>query len=271
MEWYEIAPDGCRVYNALLGGRDNYAEDRELVRQLLDEVPWLPAAVRINRVHGALTTACLSRLGFSQFLDLGCGYPSWEPDMPDVHEAATAIHPGARVVYVDSNKGVVTHGKALFRSLGTWTCFQGDITDMGRLLAAPAIQEFDLDRPIAVLSHDVLPYIADDDTVDQALATLRAWLPPGSALSITHATADLSPAAMDTVTALYRQARIAYRPRSRDHIRGLFAGWPQLGPGVVATGRWHTDHLHALRTPHVSGAYAGIAVKPLNAPPGAAT
>ncbi|MET8676029.1 SAM-dependent methyltransferase [Streptomyces sp. NPDC004647] len=263
-------PDTSRVYDALLGGRDSYQADRVLARMLLQEAQWLPTAATINRVYGALTTSYLARRGITQFLDLGCGYPSpsqrrRQPHMPNVHEAVSAIHHTAVVVYVDSHPVVVGHGRArLAGPPGEHSCIQADIRDMEGLLAAPEVQAFDRSRPIAVLLHDVLPYVADDELVDQALKILRAWLPPGSALSITHATSDMSPVEMAAVTALYERARITYRLRSQDHIRDLFADWAHLGPGVVATGRWHADHVHAQRQPQTSGAYAGIAVTPIS-------
>jgi hypothetical protein len=42
-------PNIARVYNAILGGKDNFAADRELVGMTLQIAPDAPLAARANR------------------------------------------------------------------------------------------------------------------------------------------------------------------------------------------------------------------------------
>ncbi|MGW4203872.1 SAM-dependent methyltransferase [Streptomyces sp. NPDC004726] len=258
----------ARVSDALLGGGDSYPADEALARLLTLAAPWTGTAARINRAHGALTTAYLARQGISQFLDLGCGYPTppgrdGRPRTPDTHEAAACGVRGVNpvVVYVDGHPVVAAHARA--RHTGPPASIHvvhGDIaTGLDQILTAPELDAFDLTQPIAVLLHDVLPCIPDDQTVDRTLTTLRHWLPAGSALSLTHATADLRPQESAAVTEQYASAGIAYRPRDETAVRALLGDWTQLGPGVVPTGHWHPDHPQAQEPPHVSAAYAGVA------------
>ncbi|MGW4034516.1 SAM-dependent methyltransferase [Streptomyces sp. NPDC004838] len=263
--WSNI-PNPARVYDWLLGGGDNYQVDEALAGYLTLEAEWLRTAATINRIHNALTTTRLASFGITQFLDLGCGYPSppsREEWSPNTHEAAGSPGSASVVVYVDKDSVVTAHARARLEERPGVTAVQGDIvTGLDRILTLPDIDFLDRSRPIAVLLHDVLPYIADDEAVQRLLTTLRDWLPSGSALSITHATADLSPDEMAAVTSHYTKARIAYRPRDKDHVQALFGDWPQLGPGVVPTAHWHPDHPHAHEQPYVSGAYAGVAITP---------
>ncbi|MET9778919.1 SAM-dependent methyltransferase [Streptomyces sp. NPDC006367] len=129
---------------------------------------------------------------------------------------------------------------------------------MPALLAAGPIARLDHGRPIGVLLHDVLPWISDE-TAHTALAALRSWLPPGSVLSVTHATTDTAPKAMASLTRLYAKAGIGFRPRSGQQIRDLLRSWTPLeADGPVTTASWrHPSRLHPHWDP--SHAYAILA------------
>ncbi|MFD9487045.1 SAM-dependent methyltransferase [Streptomyces sp. NPDC059991] len=128
-----------------------------------------------------------------------------------------------------------------------------------------AAARFDPSRPVAALLHEVLPWIGDDQQVANAVAALREWLPPGSALSITHATADLSltPHTRAQLTSLWdEEAACAFRPRTRNAINALFGDWDLMDPGLVPTARRHPEHPHARAPDTYSGAFAGLTLKP---------
>jgi SAM-dependent methyltransferase len=227
------------------------------------------SAAHINRDHGALTVQLIAELGFEQVLDLGCGYPPpWSKGRqrhtpPLIRE----VLPEATILHVDIDAIVGAHARVLMVGRDDRCGYlQADIQHMAQVLAHPQVtRRFDLDRPIAVLLHEVLPWIADDQAVTSALAVLRQWLPPGSALSITHATADLDPVpgTKTKLTALWAEEAVyAFQPRTREAISGLFGDWRLLHPGLVPTARWHPDHLYARDPDAHSGAYAGIALKP---------
>ncbi|MEE1930676.1 SAM-dependent methyltransferase [Streptomyces sp. TRM 70351] len=251
---YFVRPVVARVQDFLDGGTDNYAADRELARDLVAVAQWLRGSVRINRVHGARVLGHLAReLGIDQAIDLGCGLPHDEHmHVPD------AVR---RIVYVDSDPVVEAHARmSLTERTGTASLL-ADLTDVTALLSAAPIRRLDHDRPIAVLLHDVPPWL-DDDTARTTLQALHARLPPGSVLSLTHATGDFAAdTQMQHLAELYREAGIPFWPRNRTTLAMLLGPWTLPGDrGLVTTAAWrppgvafsqplsvHTwlDHSHA--------------------------
>ncbi|MFF6829178.1 SAM-dependent methyltransferase [Streptomyces longwoodensis] len=183
---YFQQPVLARVQDHLDGGTDDYAVDRAFARTLLTVAPWLPASVRINRGHWLRVLHYLTRgLGIDQVIDLGCGLPH-----DDHRQLPDSVR---RIVYVDNDCVVEGHARMILAERAGTASLLADLTDVPALLAAAPIQQFDHDRPIGVLLHDVVPWL-DDDTARTVLAALRALLPAGSVLSLTHATGDFTPA-----------------------------------------------------------------------------
>src|ERR1700687_206861 len=106
-------PNVARIYDYLLGGKDNFAADREAAKRLIQAIPDVAAIARDNR-------SCLGRVvrnlaiegGIRQFLDLGSGLPT----QANVHELAQGVAPEARVVYVDNDPVVASPGRVLLAS-----------------------------------------------------------------------------------------------------------------------------------------------------------
>jgi hypothetical protein len=102
-------PNIARVYDFWLGGKDNFAVDRELARTMTEVNPGIPVMTRANRAFITAAVGKAVRAGVGQFLDLGAGLPTH----PAVHEAARAVNPDASVVYVDNDPVVISHATAL--------------------------------------------------------------------------------------------------------------------------------------------------------------
>ncbi|MFB8401235.1 SAM-dependent methyltransferase [Streptomyces sp. NPDC055912] len=256
---YFTRPVVARVQDCLDGGTDNYGADRELARKLVAVAQWLRVSVRINRVHGARALDHLTRdLGIDQAIDLGCGLPHDENrNLPD------AVR---RIVYVDSDPGVEAHARMCLAERTGTASLLADLTDVSALLSAPPVRQLDHDRPIAVLLHDVLPWL-DNDTARTTLEALHAHLPPGSVLSLTHATGDFAPGTqIQRLAELYREAGIPYWPRSGAALAALLGPWTLLGDrGLVTTATWRPPGVDFSRPPYVhtwldhSHAYAALA------------
>ena len=93
-------PHPARMYDAYLGGKDNYPADREAVRQILRTFPEVRGMARANRAFMQRAVRFLAgEAGIRQFLDIGTGIPS----AGNVHEVAGQAAPGAHVVYVDND------------------------------------------------------------------------------------------------------------------------------------------------------------------------
>jgi hypothetical protein len=91
----------ARVYNYWLGGKDNYAVDREAAELAIAANPGIIQDVRANRAFLARAVRYLAaEAGVSQFLDIGTGLPT----AGNTHEVAQSVIPAARVVYVDNDQ-----------------------------------------------------------------------------------------------------------------------------------------------------------------------
>ncbi|MFD4133669.1 SAM-dependent methyltransferase [Streptomyces goshikiensis] len=196
-------PSAARIHRMWFGTEGALPADEDLARKILSAFPCEPAAAKINRAHHLLITEALAARGISQVLDIGCGYPLPRPQSGDgllfaqnTHDVVQQHSSSASVIYVDIDHDVVARRRSLLDHAPTASrpkAVLADVTDMARLLTRlVADGHLTHDRPVAALLHDVLPWIPDDARVRDALAYLRTWLPPGSALAITHATADFS-------------------------------------------------------------------------------
>nr|WP_237540380.1 SAM-dependent methyltransferase [Streptomyces sp. SID4917] len=261
---YTTKATSSGLYDFLLGGVDHYEPDRAAGRDIHETAKWIKTAALINRDFALRSVEFSLALGVRQFLDLGCGLPS----PVNVHEITDRTGVALPVVYVDRDPAVYAHAKCRLDRRDGITVIQADILAMDQLLACHAMRAgLDLDQPVAVLAHGVLHWCPDDAAVIQAMAVLRAWMPAGSTLSISHLTGHWHPDTMPEVVATYARHGLDVRPRSREAIGDLFGDFTQQERGLTATGRWGEPGSHALRPEEHSAAFAGIAVKPASRSP----
>ncbi|MEV8606961.1 SAM-dependent methyltransferase [Amycolatopsis sp. NPDC051373] len=233
-------PGNARVYDALMGGRDHYAADRAVLRQILELAPaaqtmaqevrqWLVRAVRM------LT----DRLGVDQFLDLGSGFPTVE----NTHQVAQRVNPEAQVVYVDHDPVVQAHGRALLAENDYTHMVGADLLDPERTLAHPDVTaHLDFERPLGLILCAVVHHIPDFAVAKAVVKAYVDALAPGSYLVLLHQynPADGS-AAAELATAL--QSRFAATGldtlyRTREEIASLFDGLELLPPGLTHPHLW---------------------------------
>ncbi|MFJ8762104.1 SAM-dependent methyltransferase [Streptomyces cyaneofuscatus] len=252
---YYQSANASRVYGWYLGDSQNYPPDREAARASLAVAPWVQQAARINRAFQRNSYTWARDMGVRQFLDLGCGWPH-HPVLYDVLERELPV------VYVDHDPGVAAHLAAELDQGDATTVIRADIMPMGSFLSsAPMLGAIDLDNPVAVFLGDVLSWWPDDTVAQQAMNELRAWMPAGSILAITHLTGDFTPEAVAALVDTYAEYGLTVRPRSRQEIESLFGDFVHQGPGLCATGQWHQASPEARRPREHSAAFAAIAVK----------
>lgn len=231
----------ARVYDYLLGGKDNYAADRAAGEAALQVFPNARAAARANREFMHRAVRAVAELGVRQYLDVGTGIPT----RPNLHQVAQDIDPTCRVVYVDNDPIVLAHAAALMTSVpgGRTAYVQADASDPGAVLAAPDVQAtLDLDEPVALSLIAILHFIDDDDVAGAMVRGILDRLAPGSFLILTHATLDIAPEAISGSLAAYQSAGIRGRLRSRADLERLFLdGLDVLEPGIVVPQRWRPD------------------------------
>ena len=151
----------ARVYDYWLGGKDNFAADREAAERVLAVAPGLRFRVRANRAFlGRATRYLTAEAGIRQFLDIGTGIPTGD----NTHEVAQRAAPDARVVYVDNDPIVLLHAQALLRSTpqGSTAYTQADLRDPG-LILDQAASVLDFGQPVAVMLLGVLHLIQDSE------------------------------------------------------------------------------------------------------------
>jgi hypothetical protein len=228
------------MYDWYLGGKDHYPADQKAAENALAVFPNLRTTARENRAFLRRATAYLTRAGFRQFLDIGTGMPT----SPNLHEIAQAIAPDARIVYVDNDKLVLAHARALLTSSkqGRTAYIDADIRDPSVILRAPELRDtLDLDQPVVLSLVAVAHFLTDADAPYSVVAELLAGLPAGSALMLSHITADHDPTAMAELVATYQAAGIPVQARGYTEIGRFFGGLHLVAPGVTSCHRWHPD------------------------------
>ena len=225
-------PNIARVYDHLLGGKDNFAADREEAARLLSIYPEMPKRAAENRLFLARAVSWLAGRGIRQFLDIGSGLPTAQ----NTHQVAQRVNPSCRVVYVDNDPVVVVHGRALLAGNGV-AAVQGDARDLASILTSPALQSLiDLRQPVAIILAMILHFL-DADTVTQLMATFGEWLAPGSYVVLSVGCGD-----EETGGRLTREykAGTLYN-HTPEQIAGFFDGLELVGPGLVDAREWEPN------------------------------
>jgi SAM-dependent methyltransferase len=235
----QTKPHSARVYDYYLGGKDNFAADRETAERAMQSWRAVRTAVRENRAFlGRAVRYLASEAGIRQFLDIGTGLPSAN----NVHEVAQAVAPESRVVYVDNDPIVLVHARALLGSApeGRTAYIDADLREPEKILASPAVAEtLDLSRPVALMLVAILHFLIDADNPARVVATLLDALPPGSYLVASHVTPEHDPEGVRGLERAYRQGGIPAQVRTADDFAALaFRGLEMIDPGVVLVSEW---------------------------------
>jgi hypothetical protein len=253
-------PSPARMYDYYLGGKDNFSADRQAAEKALSVVPQGQAIAWANRRFMVRAVEHLARNGISQFIDLGTGIPT----SPSVHEAARAITPDARVVYLDNDPIVTTHNRALLANNNSGViALHGDIRYPFDILASAALSEvIDFSQPVAVLFVAVLHFLTNGDDPCNSVYAFRDSICSGSCVVVSHITCDgTSSNVVATVRDAYASASAPAVFRTRDEIAQFFAGIDLLRPGLVEVGDWRSGRRKA-ETPSALRFLGGVGMKP---------
>jgi hypothetical protein len=231
-------PSPARMYDYYLGGKDNFPADREAAEQALSAVPFGREAARANRQFLVRAVMFMARSGIGQFIDLGTGLPT----KPNVHEVARAVHPQARVLYVDNDPMVCSHARALLATNDGVAAIQGDIRTPQAILNDPVTRTLvDFTQPVGVLFVAVLHFLTDDDRPWEQMAAFRWRMAGGSMLAVSHVTSDGTPPEVQTtIQDVYAEASAPAVFRTRQEIDGFFGGLDLVKPGLVEVGAWRS-------------------------------
>jgi S-adenosyl methyltransferase len=248
----------ARVYDYWLGGKDNFAVDRNAAEEAKKAFPSVAKSARANRAFLARAVRFLAgEAGIRQFLDVGTGIPTRN----NTHEVAQAVAPESRIVYVDNDPVILAHARALLASheAGAVEYLDADLRDPQQIVDQ-AGQVLDFSRPVGLMLMTVLQHIDDEDHPHKIVATLMGALPPGSYLALSHPARDINAASMaklaDRLNPLMSE-RITFRKRAA--VTGFFTGLELSAPGVVPASKWRPDS--GLEAASPAALWAGVARK----------
>ncbi|GAA4916882.1 SAM-dependent methyltransferase [Streptomonospora salina] len=229
-------PSSARLYDYYLGGKNNYAVDREMGDRIMQTLPETRQSAVANRMFLGRAVDFLCEQGVDQFIDIGSGLPTQDP----VHEVARRHHPGARVVYADYDPAVRVHAEALLADDPELTSVvQADMRDPEAVYTHPAVAaHLDFDRPVGLLMLAVLHFVTDDQHPYELVRRHLEYLAPGSYLVISHAESDTSPERADYATDEYRASSANLRVRTQEEIAAFFADVSPVPPGIVHVSDW---------------------------------
>ncbi len=250
----------ARVYNYWLGGKDNFAADREAAEQAIAANPGIVADVRANRAFLARAVRYLAaQCGIRQFLDIGTGLPT----AGNTHEVAQAAAPQARIVYADNDPVVLSHAQALLTSApeGATAYLHADLRDVPAIVRA-ATRTLDFGEPVALMLLIILHLIPDTDDPYGIVAALVRALPAGSYLVLSHPASDIRAAQMAEMTRRVNERMSGPKATMRDRaaITRFFDGLELLEPGVVQPQQWRPEP--GVISPAQVTAWCGVARKP---------
>lgn len=227
-------PNSARVYDYLLGGKDNQDTDRDVANQMLSRAPELKTLAWFTRSFMLKAVEMAARAGIRQFVDLGSGIPN----SPNVHEVAREIEPSARVVYVDYDPVVQVHCDALLAGPQGVSALLGDVRHPHDILDKLKSESLiDFDEPVAITLISVLHYVMDDERPADIMATFRDHMAPGSYVALTHGSLDSAPEILEVLAANKEtSAQVAFR--STAQTEAFLAGFELFEPGVVPVQQW---------------------------------
>ncbi|MGI5167009.1 SAM-dependent methyltransferase [Spirillospora sp. CA-253888] len=254
-------PSVARMYDYYLGGKDNYAADREASEQLAQTAPSTRVlAVNNRRFLQRAVRHVAEREGIRQFLDHGSGLPTQD----NVHQIAQRVDPASRVVYVDNDPIVLAHGRALLADNDRTTVITADMRDQETVTGHPdVLRLIDFDEPLAVLFVSVLHCVPDSDDPGGLLRRVMDRLAPGSVVVLSHlVSADAEVRARLTDFMLSATGGNWGRVRAAEDIVPWFEGLEVLDPGLVEVSSWRPgpDDVPQETTEWIE--FGGVARKP---------
>jgi hypothetical protein len=258
------APNAARVHNGLLGGMQNFAADRDLIRRISAAVPGFNLDVFAERDFLARAVHWCLDLGIRQFIDLGCGIPS----VAGACEVAQKAAPDSRVLCVDVDPVAIALTQDVLKDNDLASVIEADIRRPSHVLGHPSTRTLlNLDEPVAVLLVSVLHLVPDQDDPWTIIARLCDGLAAGSCLVVSHLTADVWPEAMATLQQIAQHDGLPMTLRSRDAIERLFQGFNLVDPGVLPAPLWQpyvgeTDDTGAVESGPRCNVLAGVGRKP---------
>jgi O-methyltransferase involved in polyketide biosynthesis len=233
-------PHTARIWNYWLGGKDNFAVDREVGDRVREIFPVVIELARADRLFlGRAVHYLVAEVGIRQFLDIGTGLPTQD----NTHQVAQRVAPESRIVYVDNDPLVLVHARALLTSSpqGATDYIHADLRDPDTILRRAA-DTLDFSRPVAIMLLGIMHFIGDDDELKQIVDRLVAAVPAGSYVVVANTTTAVNgPVTAEAVRVWNIDAQPKLKLRTPERIAEFFTGLEVVEPGWVSCSRWRPE------------------------------
>jgi hypothetical protein len=249
-------PSTARIYDYLLGGKDNYPADRSAAAEIAQALPNVRTSFQWNRAFlGRAVRYLVTEQGIRQFIDVGTGLPT----VGNVHEVAQEAAPGTRVVYVDNDPVVLARALLTSSTPGAIDYIDADLRDPQTILRHAA-RTLDFSRPVAVMLIAIMHLIVDEDDPYGLVGQLLDAAPGGSYLALSQVASDIQAEQMAEAAKRHnRLARETQRHRDRAEVARFFDGLDLVEPGLVPVQQWRpASDLEARAR---SAMWGGVALK----------
>ncbi|HUR01634.1 MAG TPA: SAM-dependent methyltransferase [Nonomuraea sp.] len=250
-------PSPARMYDYMLGGKENFEVDREAAQVVLEVAPEAKDIAVVNRGFLVEATRYATRRGITQCLDIGSGLPTQQ----NVHQVAQAEVPDARTVYVDNDPSVFLHAQALIADDPRTGYIEADVVTPAEIITNPVTQELiDFSKPVAVFLVAVLHFVPDGNDPYGIVHDLMEQMAPGSMLILSHVTTDrISPVVLERIQRQRLAVPLNLRPG--EEIERFFDGLDLVDPGCVFLEQWAPDEVLPIDPSQPLKLRCGVAVK----------
>ncbi|MGJ7909036.1 SAM-dependent methyltransferase [Actinopolyspora sp. H202] len=238
----------ARVYDAALGGKDNYAVDQQVLAEIKTAAPEIRDMAWANRNFLIRVARFLTNeTDVRQFIDCGSGLPTAE----NTHQVVQRLDDQVRVCYVDNDPVVLAHGNALLADNEGTHIVDADIYKPEQIYNHEVVaRNIDFEQPVGLLHISTIHHYPDDDYVELMRRYIEP-LPSGSFVAVSHfldpQTPELSPLARRLEDIMTQSAMGSGVFRTQEQIAEMVPGMeiiqpgPGLEPGVVICDQWWPD------------------------------
>jgi hypothetical protein len=230
-------PQTARIWNYWLGGKDNFAVDRQVGDEIRKAFPDIVENARASRGFLVRSVSfAAGEAGIRQFLDLGTGLPTAD----NTHEVAQRVAPESKIVYVDFDPLVLVHARALLTSSpeGVTDYIDADARDPAKVLREAA-RTLDFTEPIALIMSGILGHITDDGQAAAMVAAYLRAVPAGSYLIALDGSHSLEHFQAEKIW--NENANPPYVLRGQKQFAQFFEGLEVIEPGIVSAPAWRPE------------------------------
>ena len=235
-------PHPIRMWDYMIGGKDNYEADRAAVQHLVTIWPDVMLIARAAEAYAHRASAWIARgHGLTQFLQMGTAIPIMNSFDGIVREQI----PDARFVYVTDDPITAVHARAVLAARAPTNhlhVLRAEFRDPEQILSCPWLRErLDFSQPIGVLLLGMLDYTRDDARLKRALQLIMDALAPGSLVVVLQYLEFPEPRVGEIVQSILGENKAEFTPRSPEAVDDLMGHYEFLPPGLVRITSWHPD------------------------------